>query len=95
MKKGRIAATVFIVLVVIAILFVSCGGENAKRLRKSIFSNYTGGLDRTVTLYDYEGDVLRTWSGKIDLTESQDELMFDLNGKRTVIQGGIRVIDEN
>lgn len=95
MKKRRIVAVCLIVFFVVAVLFVNCGGEDAKRWRKSIFSNYTGGLDRTVTVYDYEGDVLKTWSGKMDLTDSEDETTFDLNGKRIVIQGGIRIIEEN
>lgn len=63
---------------------------------KSIGSNVSGSLDRTVTLYDYQGDVLGSWSGRFDVSEDDNEVFFDdAEGKRVIIQGGIVVCEEN
>ncbi len=70
------------------------GCESCSRMGKSITSDVGGGLNRKVTLYDYEGDVLKTWEGKFDVTESEQETSFDLDGKRVIIQGGIVVNEE-
>lgn len=49
-----------------------------------------------VTLYDYNGEEIRHWSGKFDVSESENEVYFDdQNGKRIIIHGGIIVNEEN
>ena len=85
-----------IVLLVIAAVFVLIVFQTAsfKRGVRSFFSNITGGLNRVVTLYDYEGKAIRSWEGKIDLSESDQEIFFDLDGKRVIIHGGIVVAEE-
>ena len=70
------------------------GCASCSRMGKSVESNVGGGLDRTVTLYSNTGEELRKWSGKIDLEDDSDEVLFDLDGKRVVIQGGIVVTEE-
>ena len=63
---------------------------------KSIGSNWTGGLNRTVTVYDYNGQEIKSWTGKFDVTEDDNEVYFDdENGKRVIIQGGIVINEEN
>lgn len=71
------------------------GCASCSRMAKSWGSDIDGGLNRTVTLYNNQGEVIKAWDGKIDLTDSEDEIMFDLNGKRVVIHGGITVVEEN
>ena len=51
--------------------------------------------ERTVTLYDNAGNKLKSWHGKIDLESNDQEVFFDLNGKRVIIQGGIVVSEED
>ena len=82
------------VLVVTLLLTTGCTAR-FKRSMKSAYSNYSGGLDRTVTLYDHVGNKIQEWSGQIDLEQDDQEVWFDLNDKRTIIQGGIVVIQEN
>ena len=53
------------------------GCASFSRELKSIGSNVSGGLDRTVTLYDYQGDVLGSWSGRFDVSEDDNEVFFD------------------
>lgn len=46
-------------------------------MTKSIRSDAVGGLDRTVTLYDHQGNVINSWSGKFDVAEDDNEIYFD------------------
>lgn len=71
------------------------GCSSCDRTYKSLSSDVSGGLERTVTLYANDGTEIRGWDGKIDLTDSEEEIMFDLDGKRVVIHGGIVVVEEN
>lgn len=84
------------VLAAAATLFGLTGCSSCSREIKSLSSDASGGLDRTVTLYDYQGDKLGEWSGKFDISEDDNEVYFDdANGKRVIIQGGIVVCEEN
>ena len=64
-------------------------------MTKSVGSNMSGGLNRTVTLYDNVGNKIKSWHGKIDLESNDQEVFFDLNDKRVIIQGGIVVSEED
>lgn len=97
-KKGfgfavGICVIVFVVIVgVVALL----GTSTAQRTLKSVSSDFGGGLDRTVTVYDYNGNEIRSWSGKFDVSESEEEVYFDdEDGKRVIIHGGIVINEEN
>ena len=97
-KKGfgfavGICVIVFVVLIgVVALL----GTSTAQRTLKSVSSDFGGGLDRTVTVYDYNGNEIRSWTGKFDVSESENEVYFDNeNGKRVIIHGGIVINEEN
>ena len=82
-------------ITVVAALGVALGGcASCSRGMKSWESNLSGGLERKVTLYSTTGEVIDAWEGKIDISESEEEVLFDLDGKRTVIHGGITVIQE-
>ena len=86
-------------MVLISIICVSCllgGCSSCSRIGKSISSDMGGGLNRTVTLYDYSGGEIKSWSGKFDVSESENEVYFDdQNGKRVILHGGIVVNEEN
>lgn len=59
------------------------------------FESDTKGIDRVVTLYDYEGEQIAEWEGNMRLeTATPGEVSFIIDGKRTVIEGGIAVIQE-
>ena len=80
---------------ILVTIFMLTGCASMQRDMKTISSDWGGGLNRTVTVYDYNGNPIQSWTGKIDLSESDNETWFDLNGKRTIIQGGIIIIQEN
>lgn len=89
--KKKIA--VFALLAAMMLSLTGCASWS--RMWKSFGSDISGGLNRTVTVYSYDGDVLGQWSGKFDVSESEQETYFDINGKRIIIQGGIVINEEN
>lgn len=80
---------------ILVTIFMLTGCASMQRDMKTISSDWGGGLNRTVTVYDYTGNPVQSWTGKIDISESENEVWFDLNGKRTVIQGGIIIVQED
>ena len=50
---------------------------------KDIQSEYTGGLNRHINVYSYNGDKLAEYDGRIDIAERNDGVVkFQLKGKR-------------
>lgn len=91
MKKKLIIAAA-----VTACVSITCCTASFDREVKSFSSNWNGGLNRTVTVYDYNGGKIKSWSGKFDVSESENEVYFDdSDGKRVIIHGGIVVNEEN
>lgn len=99
-----------IVLVIEAVLMaVIVGGcaayntrtESGKRHLKTWESETKGGIDRTVTVYDINGDEVARYQGRFDIEETSQEgvvkIKFDCDGKRHIIyaQTGTVLIDEN
>lgn len=95
MRKKTIIGTCALVTTAALALGLS-GCASCDRLAKSWDSEISNGMNRTVVLYDYEGDELARWEGKIDLQVSEEggHVLFDQDGKRTVIAGGIVVSEE-
>ena len=89
--KRIIAGTLTFVLIVGSL----CGCAGFQRSMKTIGSDITGGLDRTVTVYSYDGEKLGEWSGKFDVSSSEQETFFDIDGKRVIIQNGIIINEEH
>jgi len=97
LDKGKLINSVILALLVglnIWVYSISFNNASWQRTLKSVASEYGGGLNRTVTLYDYNGNVLDEWSGQFDVTNSETEVYFDLDGKRVIIHGGIVVNEE-
>jgi len=86
-------------IVLFTILFI-CGLKafeyvgSAKRFAKGVESNWGGGLKRIVTLYDNHGNTLKQWYGKIDISDSEHEIDFIIDGRRVIVHGGIVVVEE-
>ena len=95
--KRRVAFVAALVVSVLAIVIVCglAGCSSCSRSVKSMSSDFNGGINRTVTLYDNTGNKIKSWHGKIDLESNDQEVFFDLNGKRVIIQGGIVVSEED
>jgi hypothetical protein len=71
------------------------GCSSCNRMKKSFSSDMGGGLKRKVTVYDYEGKEIKSWSGKFDVSSSETEVYFDdSDNKRIIIHGGIVINEE-
>ena len=95
--KRMVAFVAALIVSVLSIVIVCglAGCSSCSRSVKSMSSEIGGGLNRTVTLYDNTGNEIKSWNGKIDLEYNDQEVFFDLNGKRVIIQGGIVVSEED
>lgn len=94
MKKKVKKIICGVLLCAITVSLTGCA--SCQRWRKSIASDVSGGMDRIVTVYDYNGNVLKTYTGKFDVTDSESEVYFDdEDGKRIIIHGGIIINEEN
>lgn len=81
MKKKIIALTAIAGLVI-----GMCGCTSSfERTVVDVKSNLSGGLNRTVTVYTADGDVIATYQGKIDIdTNDGGYVKFDYDGKRYI-----------
>lgn len=99
-----------LILVIEIVLFIALVGgcamyntktETGKRSVKSWQSETSGGIDRTVTVYDINGEEVARYTGRFDVEEAAQEgvvkIKFDCDGKRHIIyaQTGTVLIDEN
>lgn len=85
-----------LVLVALTLLTLTSCTESTQRELKSIQSNWTGGLNRRVEVYDYNGGLIKSWEGKFDVKETDRNSVYfdDANGKRVIISGGIIINEE-
>lgn len=93
---GYVFGFIMAVAIVIIVLVVGLNSAKIRRRIKTMQSGFNNGIDRTITLYDYNGNEIRTWTGTFDVTKSETGIMFDdQEGKRTIITNGIIVNQEN
>ena len=93
--KSGVLIFIIVVALMIGMLIFAFSGANFKRTLKSWKSNYTGGLYRIVSVYDYNGNLLREYGpAMIDISESENETFFDYNGTRIVIHNAIVIVEE-
>ena len=92
MKRKIIAILTLTFALSSMILFSGCA--SCAREFKSCQSNMDGGLHRTVDVYDYNGNKIKTYEGKFDISNSENEVFFDIEGKRVIIHGGIVISEE-
>lgn len=85
-----------LVLVALVLLALSSCTESTQRSIKSIKSDWTGGLNRKVEVYDYNGGLIKSWEGKFDVKETDQNSVYfdDADGKRVIISGGIIINEE-
>ncbi len=92
--KQRI--TYFKLIALVAVLLIGVSGcEEWSRSMKDFSSSVTG-LNRVVSVYGQNGELLRTYEGRIDVesTEFGNKVLFDLDGKRTIIYNAIVIVEE-
>ena len=108
-EKTETKYKIIVLVIEVILLAAMVGGcaayhtktESGKRSIKTWQSETTGGIDRTVTVYDINGEEVAKYTGRFDVEESSQEgvvkIKFDCDGKRHIIyaQTGTVLIDEN
>lgn len=80
MKK--IVAVVVVLALAIGLM---TGCASVDRFKTDVKSEINDGLQRTITVYTANGDVIAKYEGKIDIQESDGGYVkFDFNGKRYI-----------
>ena len=93
--RSGILIFIIVVALMVGMLIFAFSSANFQRTLKSWKSNYTGGLYRIVSVYDYNGNLLREYGpAMIDISESENETFFDYNGNRIIIHNAIVIVEE-
>lgn len=84
---------IFLLFCVIA-LFSGCTKGCQKQL-KHIKSDFTG-LRRQVTLFNYDGKPIKSWTGNLQIEMKESGIMAWIgdNGKEVKVFGGIVIVEE-
>jgi len=86
------------ITVVIVIAFLIVVGLFTNMRWKRNFKNFkaeTVGLNRIVTVYDYNGGVIRQWEGRILVDGNGDRTKITTSDAKTfIVDGGIVIIEE-
>lgn len=73
------------------------GTQVGERAQKTFHSQVKGDIERTVDVYDIEGDLIEHYQGEFDITYDENRVMFDdENGVRHQIffKTGTVIVDE-
>ncbi len=69
----------------IVVMLILSGCASLERLGKDIGSDIEGGLNRVLTVYTADGQIMAQYKGKIDLAPTEGGIVkFDLNGVRYI-----------
>lgn len=94
---GLVVTVILTLAINSCILWYLYGTESGKRAVKDTKSNIYGGIERTITVYDIDGEIIKQYEGKFDVDYDSERIKFDdENGKRHIIYytTGTVVIDE-
>ncbi len=84
-KTTKVLAVIIAILVAIMLAagFIFFMRSSTQRQIKDIQSEYTGGLNRHLVVYSYDGKKIAEYDGKIDIAERDSGVVkFQLKGKR-------------
>lgn len=86
---------IFGVMVAVSLL-IFAGCESMGRDIKTTQSEWVGGLDRHISVYSQSGILLAEYDGRVDIEDSEygNKVLFDLNGKRTIVYNAVVIIQE-
>lgn len=83
MKKKLIAG---VLLAGLSLTTLTGYGESCERTKKNLKSEYGGGLEGVLTIYDANGNIIKGYEGKFDDIESKsNQIKFINNGKVVII----------
>lgn len=92
----KVAKKIIVGVLAIGIIFLlcGCGGESWERVQKNWDSNMDGGLNREITVYDHNGNIIKKYQGKCDIQTNENKVLFDLDDKRIIIYNATVIAEE-
>lgn len=78
-----IVLIIIIFMLVFGITMCAVKSESFRRFRTDLKSEFNG-LERTITVYTADGEIIAEYKGRIDIEESDGKVLFDYNGKRYI-----------
>lgn len=89
MKKRLLSVTALLMVVVLS------GCQGWDRTVKN-FDSSINGLNRKAEVYDANGKIIKTYTGKFDVevNEYGNKVKFDLDGKRVLIYNATVIVEE-
>ncbi|MDG0860382.1 DUF5052 domain-containing protein [Staphylococcus equorum] len=78
--KGIIAS-----LALVSVVGFTAGCESFERAKKDFKSEHSGGLERTVQIINNQGDVVKEYNGKFDVTADENRIKFIKDNKSYLI----------
>ncbi len=101
LMKNQRTSKIVMACILLAALFCSmmlagCTGcATWQRSCKTWESEMAGGLNRTVNVYTYDGTLIATYTGRIDIEENESKVLFHLDGKRYIYYNALVEVIEN
>lgn len=85
MEKKKKKSLFVAICMMVLMLFSLTGCASCSRGCVDLKSELSGGLQRTITVYTADGEVIATYEGKIDIEANEGGYVkFDFNGKRYI-----------
>ena len=97
MVIGALIGLVLSIILGIGVRWFYQNTESGARALKTQDSNFNKGIERKVSVYDVQGDLIQEYKGKFDLEYDDDRILFDdENGLRHIIYypTGTVIVDE-
>jgi hypothetical protein len=73
-----------IIAIIVILFFINLNRGSVKRSLVDLKSEWGNGLQREITVYTADGQVLAHYEGKIDLDSTNGVVKFDFDGKRYI-----------
>ena len=77
------------IIIILILIITMTGCASFKRGIKDIKSDFTNGLNREVNVYSYNGELIASYKGKIDIQENESKVLFELKGKRYIYYNAV------
>ena len=93
--KAILLAVLCVMMAAFTVLGGCTGCATWQRSCKTCQSEISGGLNRTVNVYSYDGELIATYTGRIDIEQNESKVLFDMDGKRYIYYNAIVEVIEN